>query len=447
MDTLSEFPHAGRYWVAYSGGADSTALLHALHALDGRLGAPLAAVHVNHGLHPDCDAWQERCEHFCKTLGIDLECQTVRPKRNAGSGMEAEARRLRYGVAQTLLAPGEMLLTAHHSDDQAETVLLNLLRGSGVDGLAGMPRLRRLGDGWLARPLLGFRGQSLRAYLSEHAMDWIEDDSNLDETYDRNYLRKRLIPLLEDRWHRAAEKIAQSSSHCREARELLGTVADAYLAAHLPHPQVLDCGALAADDPALFKTVLRRWLSCRGAASLPARRLEELIRQVAAATAEHHIRVEWDAWLLHFYRQRLWLQHAASIEPCPTAAWDRPAPLDLGPVIGELTIGSRRKAPADGLCVTARKAGATISTAAQGHKSIKQLLQENRVPPWLRASVPMLWMRGEVVALGDWVVAPRLRDWLNRQGADIRWSPRDPVLRFVRERCQPDAVDHPPPLG
>ena len=107
-------------------------------------------------------------------------------------------------------------------------------------------------------------------------------------------------------------------------------------------------------------------------------------------------------------------------------------------MIGELTIGSRRKAPADGLCVTARKAGATISTAAQGHKSIKQLLQENRVPPWLRASVPMLWMRGEVVALGDWVVAPRLRDWLNRQGADIRWSPRDPVLRFVRERCQPD---------
>ena len=442
LANLRQLPAPGTYWVAYSGGADSTALLRALHELGDEVGVRLKALHVNHGLHPDSDGWQHHCEEFCRSRGIHLRCTDISVNRKAGTGLEAEARRQRYAVAKALLNEGDFLLTAHHSDDQSETVLLNLMRGSGVDGLAGMPRTRQLGKGWLVRPLLSFSGQSLRTYLAGLDIDWIEDVSNADEAYDRNFLRHSLMPVLERRWTRASDKIALSAVYCREASELLSDVADTWLSACLVHPQVLKTNSLSDAGPARLKLVLRRWLHLRGAPPMPARRLEELCRQCGQASPEHHVKVSWDGWLVQLYRHRLWLQPAESLTECPNAEWSTPGTLDLGPVTGQLSIEPVEAGLPANLKVSPRRGGEKIHLSPENlHRSVKNLLQEASVPPWLRASIPLLQLNGETVALGDWIIASSLQTWLSERGAALTWKPAEPLLKLVRSECLAVAVD------
>jgi tRNA(Ile)-lysidine synthetase-like protein len=232
-ELLAQLPGGTNYRIAFSGGADSTALLQAMSEIAASLKLTVSALHVNHGLHPHSGEWQSRCERFCKERGIPLECRQVFPVRSGGINLEAEARRMRYGEAEILLKPGEVLLTGHHLEDQAETLLLNLLRGSGVDGLAGMPAARRLGRGWLARPLLRQSRASLQAFLRNRGIDWIEDPSNLDPGSDRNHIRHTVMPALDDRWPGASTRLARSTRHCREIADLMIDEANRLLPAFL----------------------------------------------------------------------------------------------------------------------------------------------------------------------------------------------------------------------
>jgi tRNA(Ile)-lysidine synthase len=445
---LRRFPRPANYWVAFSGGPDSTALLQALSELGDRLGAPLRALHVNHALHDDAPAWQRHCERFCRARGIPLTCVQISVDPDTGKGLEADARRKRYAVALGLLDEGEVLLTAHHAGDQAETVLLNLMRGSGVEGLAGMPDVRPLGKGWLVRPLLAFSGPSLKAYLEDRGIDWIEDLSNQDESYDRNFLRHSLLPVLERRWHGAGDKIAQSANHCREAAGLLADMADELLDESLAHPQVLRLARIPESDPARFKLVIRRWLHGRQSPPLPARRLEELARQCARASPQHHVRLEWDGWTLQLFRRQLWLQRCESIKACPEAPWTSPGPLQLGPVLGRLLIEPEDAGVPPGLAVGPRRSGEKIHFHEAGlSRSVKHLLQEASVPPWLRLSIPLLRLGGEPAALGDWAIGSRLQEWLDGRGAGLSWEPAEPLLALVHAGCRRRAVDPPGPLG
>ena len=165
LGILTSFPVVKSYVVGFSGGADSTALLHAISLIRSKLEVPVSAVHVNHSIHQDADAWQRQCEDFCHRHGMELCCLKVELKNRSGKGMEAEARHLRYEAVSDLLKPADCLLTAHHADDQAETLLLNLMRGSGVDGLTAMPESRPLGQGFLQRPMLRFKNSALKNYL------------------------------------------------------------------------------------------------------------------------------------------------------------------------------------------------------------------------------------------------------------------------------------------
>ena len=200
LHNLRSFPDVEAYLVGFSGGADSTALLHALNSVRDRLDIPITAVHINHGLHERAAVWQTECEDFCRLHGINLVCLSIKLNHRPGKGLEAEARHLRYEAISTLIKPGTCLLTAHHADDQAETLILNLMRGSGVDGLSAMPESRPLGKGVLQRPLLGFQNTALRAYLSEQGIYWSEDPSNQHLDHDRNFVRHELVPVLEQRW-------------------------------------------------------------------------------------------------------------------------------------------------------------------------------------------------------------------------------------------------------
>src|SRR5580704_2983267 len=210
--------------VAFSGGADSTALLAALVPLrEPRL--RVRAVHVDHQLHPDSKLWSAHCRRVARDLGVPLRVRRVDAVARGGASPEAAARAARYAALATGLAAGEALLTAHHADDQLETVLLQLLRGAGVTGLAAMPALAPFAAGQLARPLLGIQGRALRAFVQRAGLPWLEDPSNQSEDFDRNYLRARVLPALVARWPAAAATVARGARHAAEAQWLLDELA------------------------------------------------------------------------------------------------------------------------------------------------------------------------------------------------------------------------------
>ena len=189
-----------RLFIAYSGGLDSTVLLHATARVRLELDGEIHAIHADHGLQADSRTWSEHCEQQCAALDIQLHKVHLELQIPAGESLEAVAREARYQAFAKILGPGDALLTAHHADDQVETVLLQLFRGAGVAGLAGMPRVKSWHRGWLLRPLLPFSRQQLEHYADEYSLRWMEDTSNLDVRFSRNQLRRRVVPELKARW-------------------------------------------------------------------------------------------------------------------------------------------------------------------------------------------------------------------------------------------------------
>lgn len=222
LPTLEVLAGAPRWWLAYSGGLDSTVLLQLLaRARAARPGfPPLVALHVNHGLHPDAPRWQHHCEARCRALGIDFDCEAV-VVEPAGEGLEAAARRARHAVFESRLGAGDILFTAHHLDDQVETLFLRLLRGAGVDGLGAMAESRPLGAGRLVRPLLDVPRGVLADCARQWALDYIDDPSNEDTRLDRNYLRRRVLPLIAERWPGYRGTVGRAADHLRETAALL----------------------------------------------------------------------------------------------------------------------------------------------------------------------------------------------------------------------------------
>ncbi len=198
LEDLAERP--SRYAVAFSGGLESSVLLHALASNRAAHGRKILAVHIDHGLQPESSSWADFCKEFATDLGVDIIVKRVSVDLAAGAGPEAAARQARYDALRSILQPADWLLSAHHLDDQAETVIYNLMRGSGTSGLAGMASVRRLGNGWLIRPLLDVARGQLLQYAEAHSIDYISDPSNSDEALDRNYLRHQVLPRLEARW-------------------------------------------------------------------------------------------------------------------------------------------------------------------------------------------------------------------------------------------------------
>jgi tRNA(Ile)-lysidine synthase len=457
LHILQSLPGINSYIVGFSGGADSTALLHALIAVQDQLDARVSAVHVNHGLHENADLWQLQCEQFCQRHKIELVCFTVSPKSNAGKGLEAEARHLRYAAVSGLLKSGSSLLTAHHADDQAETLLLNLMRGSGVDGLSGMPASRPLGEGLLQRPLLGFRNVALRNYLRENHVEWTEDPSNRNLNYDRNFMRHEIIPSLEERWPGVTKRLLLTSRAMTDARHLLERLADDYIGQNLAHPQVLNITPQTGDDPALFKLVIRHWMKHAGTASIPAYRLESLCEQVENAGSDNAVTVHWGGWSLRLYQQQLWLDSDLEILPCPVVEWPPDCPIiELGDDAGQLVItqvddtgvhwqdqheSGQPDFPEGKFYVGARvNIGASTIRPGDHNKSLKNLFQAANIPPWFRDCIPLCKLDGELVAIGDWCFNQQFAAWLSEHRCRLSWQPRNPLLKFIHRQQHPEGT-------
>ncbi len=432
LHILRSFPAANSYIVGFSGGADSTALLHALSTIQNQLDAPVSAVHVNHGLHDDADLWQLQCENFCRQIRIKLVCLKVNLENRSGKGLEAEARHLRYEAISTLLKPGDCLLTAHHADDQAETLLLNLMRGSGVDGLSAMPDSRPLGNGILQRPLLGFQNSALRDYLRSKDIEWTEDPSNQHLNHDRNFVRHEVIPLLEQRWPGVSKRLLLTHKAMTDARVLLERLADEYLGQYLAHPFVLQITSQLFAEPELFKLVIRRWIKQSGSPSMPVYRLESFCDQLMQADNDHKITVEWDGHLLRLYKQQLWLQTETEVLACPTRNWPPGCnELDLGGDVGQLVLEGEAN-PTGEFSVGARiNLEENVISQGAHHKSLKNLFQTAGIPPWLRDCIPLCKLDGELVAMGDWCFNQQFASWLSENKVKLSWHPRNPLLQFV----------------
>lgn len=408
---LAALPARKRLLIAYSGGLDSSVLLHALRELTPE--APLFALHVHHGLHAQADAVAAFCAARARRLGVPFERIDVEVKPR-GRGVEAAARDVRYAALRARMRPGDLLLTAQHADDQAETLLLQLLRGAGPRGLAAMPELRRLGPGWLARPLLGLRREHLRAWAEARGVEWNQDPTNADLSLDRNYLRQRVMPLLEERWPGAATTLSRSARLCAQQQQALEGLL-ARQPAHAGRGETLACRALRELDEPERQALLRDWLRRRGAPMPPERRLRAALAMLLDARADRQPAARLDAGHeLRRYRDRIHLlpTRAPGAPPKRAIPWCDEAPLAL-PDGALLDIVTANGPGIDPACwrrarreVRYRRGGETLVPAGREHRlSLKEIFQWRGVPPWRRVWTPLLYLDGELAAVGDLCVA------------------------------------------
>ncbi len=401
--------------VAYSGGLDSHVLLHALTQRRSASGFSLRAVHVHHGLQPAADSWARHCERVCADLGVPCIVEHAHVDGVAEEGLEAAARRARYACLAQLLEPGEVLLTAHHQDDQAETLLLQLLRGTGVHGLAGMPACAPFAVGFHARPLLAFPRVELERYAREQDLSWIEDPSNRSLEIGRNFIRHRVLPLLRERWSTAGRQLTQAARHAAEAAALLDELARADLAA-CAEDDGLRVSALRRLPPPRQRNVLRYWIRQRGFRVPSTRQLELLQTQLEGEPRTRHAAIRWRGAELRRYRDTLVLRADAGLPAMAGAvAWDGMKPLALPSIGRQLRLTPARgqglaRARLDNAAfsVRFRQGGETCRLPGRlHHHKLKKLLQEAGVPPWERARLPLLFVDDALAAIGDrWVCEP-----------------------------------------
>lgn len=424
---LAELPQ-GPILVAFSGGLDSATLLHALSRSDRARERGLRAVHVDHGIHDDSAQWAEHCQEFADTCGVKIDVCTVEVLRTRGLGLEASARRARYGEIERLMTAGEIVALAHHRDDQAETVLLKLLRGAGPEGIGAMRPLRRLGRGLAWRPLLGLPRAAMREYAEQQRIRWITDPSNADPGIDRNFLRMQVMPRIVSRWPEAEASIAQSATWARAAAEFIEAEADRALA----RLQGLDPATLQFRDwlempQALRDPVLRRWLRALDLPEPTHYQAAELVRQLGEAGEDRQPCVRWPGAEVRRYRELL---HA--LPPLQVPPFDWVAPFDGSALALPMNLGTLRLVDTqrlsatvtDDLHVRFRRGGESLRLEAGGHtRELRDLFQEAGIPPWQRGRLPLVFERdGALLAVADLWVSEAGFALFGARGARLEWS-------------------------
>ena len=434
LERLANLPHARKYWVGFSGGVDSTALLLALQDSVASLTTEFAAIHFNHGLHPRADSWQEHCRRFCEQKGIPFHARLLDLSQRHRVSAEEHARNERYRQIESILAEDEIYLTAHQADDNAETVFLNLMRGGGVDGLAGIPGLRKLGSGWVARPMLCFHRSELERFLRNRGVEWLEDPSNRQQHFDRNFVRHSVFPMLEKRWPGVIRRINQTARHAGEFSRNLERTLTSRFGRLLSDSFTMPLSPLLKLDPETQALIIRQWLRGQEIATPPRLRLNEFLQQIGQIRdAENHAELRWPGHLLKHHGGVLWLHKQPGPGVCPTVSWTEGACLTLGPGFGEMRLDHPSGPLPTGWQIGARKTGSRLRVKRSGtNRKVKELFRELGIPPWLRGSIPVLYWDGEVAALGDWLLSARLEDHLASAGTSLRWEPNDPLLRRLQ---------------
>jgi tRNA(Ile)-lysidine synthase len=398
-------PRGARLTLALSGGVDSVAALDVLAGLAGAHPFALDCLHVNHRISPNAGTWARFARARARTYGLRCTVKTVDLAPFRRLGVEGAARAARY--AAFARARADFLVLAQHRDDQAETVLLQLVRGAGVAGLAGMATARPARGPTLLRPFLGVTRAALEAYARDRRLEWVEDESNADERRARNLVRRSVMPLLARVNPAAAANLARSAAHLAEAQELTRALA-ALDAREAMRAGRLSAAALARLGPARARNLLRWTIAEAGLAAPDAARLDEILRQLVGARVDAGVRIALDGAEIRRYRDAVWLVPAQAAPPAAfRARWDgRPTwPLpELGGTLRfKATTGVGMAARALGgrlLEVRLRAGGERFQPDGQRpRRMLKTLLQESGVPPWERERLPLLYCGGKLVAV------------------------------------------------
>lgn len=425
--------------MAYSGGLDSTVLLHIL-VQDRRQNAAtnfwqarsLSAIHVHHGLQSAADDWAAHCAHQCRHWSVDFRQERVSVDPSSPMGIEAAARDLRYQTFQRCLNTGGVLLTGHHRDDQAETLLQRLMRAGGLRGLAAMPGQRRLGDSvLLLRPMLSIGRAGLEEYARRHQLQWIEDPSNAERQFDRNFIRHELLPLFETRWSAAAQRLADSARHLRSDLSLLDALAAERIQALAQdgRSDVLTLSALAALEPAMRSGLLRHWLATQHC--YPSEQaLLELERLIIANTNDGQALWQCGELELRLWRDGLYQRMIGAPQGADLAPQDWQPETSIGWGGGVISCQwqprdqgqPRLKADLLDLQWRPRQGGERCRLPGRSHHhSLKQLLQESSIPPWERPLIPLLMQGESVVAMPGLFIADGAVAADNEPGWALHW--------------------------
>jgi tRNA(Ile)-lysidine synthase len=420
-----------RLCLGFSGGIDSRVLLDVLAGLAGEFPFELSCVHVHHGISPNADEWARFARRTARAYGLAFKLKKVDIAPHRHLGLEAAARTARYAAYASIDA--DFLLSAQHGDDQAETVLLQLVRGAGADGLAAMPEKREFApDRFLLRPLLDATRAQIEAYAQKHALEWVEDESNADRALGRNFLRHEVMPRLRKLNPAAEANIARSARHLGEAASLLDEFAALDLARYA-QDRKLDLHALAELSPARMRNLLRAWLRRAGAGAPNAEELAEMLRQLHSAKADAQIECRVGGQRLRRYQDEAWL---IDTEAAPAndflAVWNGAREWHLPELSGVLRFESTRGKgiAADWLAVPSaiqvrvRQGGEHFRPdAARPRRSLKKLFQEQGIAPWVRDRLPLLYSGDRLVFVPGVGVAAEAQADARQAAMTVEWQP------------------------
>jgi tRNA(Ile)-lysidine synthase len=405
--------------VALSGGVDSVVLLYLLHSLQKKHRFTLNATHVHHGLSKHADKWVKFCEKLCRDLSVLLDVQYVKLPQKKSLGIEGEARQLRY--EKLLQSKSDLIVLAHHADDQAETFLLQLIRGAGVKGLSSMAHFDESRKLW--RPLLNTSRIDIEKYAKQQKLKWIEDESNLNTDFDRNFIRSKVLPILKNRFNHIIKVISRSSSHLAEAQYLLDDLAKLDLKKHLKsynYKHKLHVKSFNKLSLTRAKNLLRYWLEMNDQMMPSKDLLDELLRQVLTAKKDAELKIDLSKdYEIRRYKDEIYLvQKNHQIHKNYEIVWSGEAEILL-PNGSKLNFKkvkgkgiSLEKMKNKKLMISNRKGGENFKPdLKRPTKKIKQLLQESDLPPWDRESLPIIFIAKDVVYLPNF-------------GVDVKYQPK-----------------------
>jgi len=392
--------------VALSGGVDSVVLLHLLHSLQKKHRFTLNAIHVHHGLSKHADKWVRFCEKLCRDLSVPLDVHYVKLPQKKSLGVEGEARRLRY--EKLLQSKSDLIVLAHHEDDQAETFLLQLIRGAGVKGLSSMANFDDIRSLW--RPLLNSSRIDIESYAKQYKLKWIEDESNQNIDFDRNFIRSKVLPILKNRFNHIIKVISRSSTHLAEAQNLLDDLAKIDLKKHLKsnkYKHILQVKSLNKLSLSRAKNLLRYWLEINDQLMPSKDLLDELLRQVLHAKKDAELKIELSKNCeIRRYKDEIYLvKKNQQIQKNYEIVWQGESEILLpnGSKLKFKKVKGRgisfERIKDKQLIISNRKGGESFKPdSKRPTKKIKQMLQESDLPPWERDSLPLIFVGDELAS-------------------------------------------------
>ncbi|MGB2115314.1 MAG: tRNA lysidine(34) synthetase TilS [Porticoccaceae bacterium] len=415
--------------VGVSGGMDSMLLLTLLNEyVESKR---ILAVHINHGLSDNSDHWQQFVENYCQQIGVNFYTEKIQLVVS-GEGIEAAARNARYAVFEKLLKQDELLFLAHHADDQVETVVYRLLRGSGSKGLSGMPESRFLGAGQLIRPFLDYSKQALQQEAVDRKLTWIEDESNLDNRFDRNYIRNKLVPLIAQRWPEYSQSVMHSASLSYQADQLSHELATLDLKSLDVRNEragwSISLELFTALSNLRQRNILRHWSQLNEFSAPSSKIINEILSAVIDARRDASPEVVWQRQCWARFQNRLYLlrYQNKSVQQNDSVTWDIQNPLTLidgSQLNAQLSAGTGLRASTESVEIRYRQGGERCKPQGRGcSTSLKKLLLEYQLPPWLRDRVPLFYVQDQLVAVGDLWVCEGWSAKPDEGGMEIHWQ-------------------------